>query len=174
MTTFLYYLLVVISLLIIQTLLCIDTLLSYNFFNLMTPFVIYIGLFRPFAEGIPVVLCIGMIMDAVTGGPFGLYLIIYFWLYIGAKWGVQYIHAGSILLMPFILGIGVLVENAVAIFASMGLSIGGQIPTEEVLRSVTIQILWAMVVGPFFLHICNKVKTIIDDWHAERSFSRQD
>ncbi|MFZ5569179.1 MAG: hypothetical protein ACOZF0_02155 [Thermodesulfobacteriota bacterium] len=174
MTTFLFYLLMTALLLIIQTFLCIDVLLSYHFFNLMTPFVTYIGLFRPSSEGIPAVICIGLIMDAVTGGPFGLYLIIYFWLYIGAKWGIQYFHAGSVLLMPFIIGAGVLGENAVTLFSSVVMGIGGRIPTEEVVRSVTIQTAWAMIAGPFLLHFFHRLQTRLAGWQLDRSPGRQD
>ncbi len=173
MMAFLFYPLMIIGLMIIQTSLCNTILLSYNFFDLMTPLVIYIGLFRPFTEGAAVVVCMGLVMDAVTGCPFGLYLTIFFWLYIGTKWGGQYFHAGSILLLPFIMGISVLFENALIIYAMAVSKGGGKIPSEILARSIFIQTMWAMCIGPFFLLFYSFLQTKLKEWQAEGWMNRQ-
>ena len=54
-----------------------------KFYDLLIPFIVYLGLSRPVRESLPFVLFLGFIMDNLSGGPFGLYLTTYFWLFVG-------------------------------------------------------------------------------------------
>ena len=45
-----------------------------SFYDLLIPFIVFIGLSRPVRESLPFVFCLGFIMDNLSGSPFGLYL----------------------------------------------------------------------------------------------------
>jgi len=61
-------------LVILQTTVMPSLSLPGRFYDLMIPFVVYLGLSRPVREGLLFVCLIGFIMDNLSGSPFGLYL----------------------------------------------------------------------------------------------------
>jgi len=73
-----------------------------KFYDLLIPFIVYLGLSRPVRESLPFVLFLGFIMDNLSGGPFGLYLTTYFWLYVGVKGITMFIQVGNRLLCAFL------------------------------------------------------------------------
>jgi len=72
------------GLVIAQTTLIPRLAFTSHFFDLMLPLVIYLAVFRPLPEH-----CLhaflGVLMDHVSGGPFGLYLTSYVWVFIGTR-----------------------------------------------------------------------------------------
>ncbi|MDQ1330252.1 MAG: hypothetical protein QG578_515, partial [Thermodesulfobacteriota bacterium] len=52
-----------------------------GFYDLFLLIVIYLGLYRNLRESLPVILFLGIIMDNLCTGPFGLYMTVYLWLY---------------------------------------------------------------------------------------------
>jgi rod shape-determining protein MreD len=75
-----------------------------KFYDLLIPFIIYLSLSRPVRESLPFVLFLGFIMDNLSGGPFGLYLTTYFWLYVGVKGITTFIQVGNrLVIIPLLL-----------------------------------------------------------------------
>ena len=63
--TILFYILVSLCLVIVKTTL-IPALPMFNkFYDLLIPIIIYLSLFRPLREGIPIILFFGVIMDSL-------------------------------------------------------------------------------------------------------------
>ena len=60
-----------------------------HFYDLLVPFVIYLGAYRPPKEAVPVLILAGLAMDGISGGVFGVYLTVYLWLYVGVRWAIQ-------------------------------------------------------------------------------------
>ncbi len=89
-----------------------------KFYDLLIPFIVYLSLFRPVRESLPFVLFLGFIMDNLSGGPFGLYLTTYFWLYVGVKGITMFIQVGNrLLIIALIVANGVLFENLILLGA---------------------------------------------------------
>lgn len=100
-------------------------------------------------------------MDNLSGGPFGLYLTTYFWLFIVVKLVIKYVHARNNILLLFIVAAGVLMENVIFIAGS---SMSG--PDSQffaiTIRTVIFQILWAGCTGFFFITIFNHIHKKIE------------
>jgi rod shape-determining protein MreD len=122
-----------------------------KFYDLLIPFIVYLSLSRLVRESLPFVLFLGFIMDNLSGGPFGLYLTTYFWLYVGVKGITAFIQVGNrLLIITFIVASGVLFENlillgAFAILGSRQQFAGGA------LEIVAVQVLWAVFTGSLLL-----------------------
>lgn len=119
-------------------------------FDLLIPFVIYLALYRPVREGLILVFFLGFIMDNLSGGPFGLFLTTYCWLFIGVKWTIKYVQVVNRLLLSLVVVAGVLLENLVFIGTSTFLGAKLEL-SAAAMRTVALQMTWALVTGPLFL-----------------------
>jgi cell shape-determining protein MreD len=137
-------------LIIVQT-----TVLPYSnaiggIYDLLIPFVIFLSICLPVRECLPFILVLGFIVDNLSGSPFGLYLTFYFWLFVGMRWIIKYLRAGNKFFLSLVVVVAVLIENILVMgtFAYFGPI--GQLPAEAV-KSIALQILWALITGPLFL-----------------------
>ncbi len=122
-----------------------------KFYDLLIPFIVYLGLSRPVRESLPFVLFLGFIMDNLSGGPFGLYLTTYFWLYVGVKGITTFIQVGNrLVIITLIVAGGVLVENLILLGAFAILGSRRQFAGDAA-EIVAIQVLWAIFTGALFL-----------------------
>ena len=138
-------------LVILQTTVMPHLPLLDRFYDLLIPFIVYLGLSRPVRESLPFVLFLGFIMDNLSGGPFGLYLTTYFWLYVGVKGITTFIQVGNrLLIITLIVAGGVLFENLILLGAFAILGSGQQFAGDAV-EIVAIQVLWAIFTGSLFL-----------------------
>jgi cell shape-determining protein MreD len=138
-------------LIILQTTIMPYLPLLDKFYDLLIPFIVYLSLSRPVRESLPFILFLGFIMDNLSGGPFGLYLTTYFWLYVGVRGITMFIQVGNrLLIIAFIVAGGVLFENLISLgaFALLG---SRQQFAGDALEIVTIQVLWAIFTGSLFL-----------------------
>lgn len=139
------------SILIIQT-----SFIPYVFaykacYDLLVPFVLYLAIYRKIREGIIIIICIGFIMDNISGGILGLYGMSYIWLYIIARWIITFMHVSNHVLLPLIVGLGIVYQN---IFFWIALSIFDRefvFPTDAAMIMLK-QVLAALVTGAFFIH----------------------
>ncbi len=161
--TILFYILVSLCLVIIKTALIPGVTVLDKFYDLLIPIVIYLSLFRSLREGIPVVLFFGLIMDSLCGGPTGLYLATYVWLYAGMRWASQVMHAGNLVLMALAVAIGVAFESMV-LMAYMFLLAPSAIVPVDAAKTVMLQIMWALITGPVILLIIGWAQKRLDVW----------
>jgi rod shape-determining protein MreD len=139
-------------LIIVQT-----TLLAYfnifdGMYDLLIPFVIFLSICLPLRESLPFVLILGLIMDNISGSPFGLYLTFYFWLLVGVRWVLTFLRASNKLFLSLVVVIAVLIQNGLIIGTFGVAGPGWQIPAAG-LKNVTVQFFWALTTGPLFLFI---------------------
>jgi len=160
-------------LIIIKTAVLSNFAFFNNFYDILLPFVLYLGLFRPFSQGLPLIFFYGFCMDSITGGPFGIYISVYFILFIAMRWTIQFLHARSILLKPFIVLIGVFIENLI-FMAFLVVFHRNRVIPGSFLHSASIQLLWAAVTGPFFLMIIDYTQTRFSNWFEEWDFQRKE
>jgi len=161
--TYCFYICVCLCLVIFQTTIIPHIPLFNNFYDLLIPFIVYLGLFRPAREGILFILALGFLMDNLSGGPFGLYLTTYFWLFIVVKSVIKYVHARNNILLLFIVAAGVLMENIIFI---AGVSMSGQDSQflAITIRTVIFQILWAGFTGFFVITFFNHIHKKLEKW----------
>ena len=112
---FLFYAFLSLFLVILKT-----TLMTYfsmfdQFYDLLIPFVFFLGLYRPAREGIPFILLLGFVLDSLSGGPFGIFMTTYFWIFVLTRWLVTFMHAGNKGLWLIAVAVGVLIENIIII-----------------------------------------------------------
>ena len=161
--TYCFYICACLCLIIFQTTIIPHISLFNHFYDLLIPFIIYLGLFRPAREGILFILVPGFLMDSLSGGPFGLYVTIYLWLFIVVKSVSKYLHVRNNILLVFIVAAGVLMENIIFI---VSISMSG--PDAQFLsitaKTVIFQILWAVSTGFFFLIFFNHMHTKLEKW----------
>ena len=166
--TILFYILVSLCLVLIKTTLIPGLPLFEKFYDLLIPIIIYLSLFRSIREGIPIVLFFGLIMDSLCGGPVGLYLTTYIWLYAGMRWLSRFLHTGSFALMALSVTFGVVFEGLVMLGYMVFLAPRAIIPVDTA-KTVLMQILWSLITGPAILLIIGWAQKQIDIWR-ERIF----
>lgn len=163
--TILFYILVSLCLVLIKTTLIPALPLLNKFYDLLIPIIIYLSLFRSLREGIPIILFFGVIMDSLCGGPAGLYLATYIWLYAGMRWLSRFLHTGSILLAVIAVAVGVTFECLILVGYMFILAPEAILPTDAA-KTVLLQIIWALITGPVILLIIGWAQKQLDVWRA--------
>lgn len=137
-------------LIILQT-----TILPYfnvfsGIYNLLIPFVIFICIYLPLRESLPFVLILGLVMDNLSGSPFGLYLTFYFWLLVGVRWIITFLRVGNKFLLSAVAAVAVLFEN-VLIIGTFALSGPDWRLPPGVVRNIALQFFGALATTALFL-----------------------
>jgi rod shape-determining protein MreD len=132
---------------IVQTTLFPYLGITETFYDLPALFVLYLGLFRSARESLPVVVFLGFIVDSLSGGPFGVYLSIYFWLFLGVRGSTRFLHIGFNALLPFILAVGVLLQNGMELLILTVVVPDVGFPAIPP-RSILLRMAWAFLSGP--------------------------
>ena len=150
-------------LIVVQTTIMPHISVFERFYDLLSPLVIYLSIFRPVRESSVIILIFGFLMDNISGGPFGLYLTVYFWLFLSVRWAITFLHVGDSFLLPFVVAVGVLMENLIFIGADAMFEQNLQI-SQIMINTVVVQVLWAIFTGPFFLMLFNYSHRRWDRW----------
>ena len=150
-------------LIVIQTTVMPHIPIFERFYDLLTPLVLYLSIFRPVRESTVIIFIFGFLMDNISGGPFGLYLTVYFWLFLSVRWAITFLHVGDSFLLPFVVAVGVLMENLIFIGADAMFEQNLQI-SQIMINTVVVQVLWAIFTGPFFLMLFNYSHRRWDRW----------
>nr|HID59110.1 hypothetical protein [Desulfobacterales bacterium] len=85
-------------------------------FDLMIPYVLFLGMYRPGGMSIVLVMVNGSIMDIFSGGVFGIYLSIYLWIYFLTKKAHKYVMVREIASQSLMVALSVFGENIVLWF----------------------------------------------------------
>ena len=119
-------------------------------YDLLIPFVIFICICLPVRESLPFVLILGLIMDNLSGSPFGLYLTFYFWLLGGVRLVLKFLRVSNKFLLSLVVVAAVLIQNLIVIgtFALSGPD--WQLPADT-FKNMALPIIWALLTGPLFL-----------------------
>jgi rod shape-determining protein MreD len=133
-----------------------------RFYDLLIPFVVYLGLYRPVRESLPFIFFIGFIMDNLSGGPFGLYLTTYFWFYIGIIGITRLLQVGNrLFVLMIIVAAGVLAENLI-VLGTIALFVKEHQYSGDAARIITIKVLWAVCTAPFLLMLVKNTHSRLD------------
>jgi hypothetical protein len=144
--TYVYHLIVCLLLILFQTtLLTADG--SIYLYDLLVPFVVYLGVYRLPREALPVLVIAGLTMDGISGVVFGVHLSGYLWMYGGVRWAIQFLHVGNVILLPLLVSAGVAFKSLATAFSAVVLA-SAPWPVESVWPVVTGQVLWGARTGP--------------------------
>jgi rod shape-determining protein MreD len=119
-------------------------------YDLLIPFVIFLSICLPARESLPFILALGFMMDNISGSPFGLYLTVYFWLFVGVCWIARYLRMRNKIFLSFVVVAAVLIENVFVIGTFAVFRPSWQLPAEAV-KNIVLQLIWALATGPIFL-----------------------
>lgn len=127
-----------------------------HFVDFLITFVIYAGLFLPFLESIALILVLGALMDSITGGLFGLYLSIYFWIIVGLRPFVTMLNLKNAHTLRLLLGIAIGFENLMLFLGTIALK-QEIVFSSESLWGIAYQMFWTLTLGPFLIRFLNAV-----------------
>ena len=139
-------------------------------YDLLGPYVVFLGVYRPPREAVPVLLLCGLVMDGISGGVFGIHLTVYVWMYLGVRWAIEYLHAGNVFLLPLLVAAGVAFQSVVMALSALVLSSSAW-PLESIISVVSRQVLWGAVTGPFLLLLLARGMDLVA--RARRAFFRE-
>jgi cell shape-determining protein MreD len=146
-----------------------------QFYDLLLLIVLYLSLYRPVRESLPIVLLLGLVMDNLSGSSFGLFVTVYFWIFVIVSWGTKYLHVGSRILVLTVVAAGVLIENFLFLGSIVLLGKGSQLP-KGVFDNVGVQAFWAIFTGPVFLILIrylhkrfeDRFNELMNTWNEQR------
>jgi hypothetical protein len=162
---YLFYTAVCMVLIVVQT----TVLANAFFYDLLIPFVVYLGLFRSARESLPVIIVLGFAMDNLSGAPFGLYLTVYLWSWVGIKWLMRYLHIRTSALVFSVVPLAVCLEALISITV---LAMQTSPITDGMGGRIAWQLFWALITGPPFLVFYETARGRIEKWAAERKAER--
>ena len=125
-----------------------------HFVDLLITFSIYAGLFLPFLESIVLILVLGALMDSITGGLFGLYLSIYFWIIVGLRPFVTLLNLKNTHTLWLLLGIAIGFKNLMLFIGTVALK-QEIVFSSESFREMAYQLFWTLALGPFLIRLLN-------------------
>ncbi len=161
-----FYIPICFGLIILQTAVLAHWPLTRQIYDLQLAFVLYLGLFRPVRESLPVVLLVGVFMDGLSGAPFGLYLTTYFWLFMGLKQVARMFDLSGSIFFPFTVVIGVIAENLMTFGAALVNDATAGMGAAIWTNSVT-QVIWALLTGPIVIVGFQKMHHVWDLWQMK-------
>ena len=134
-----------------------------RFFDLLIPFIVYIGLKRPAKENLPIVIILGIIADNLSGTPFFFYVSVYLWLYALIRLTTTILQVNTRLRQACVIAAGVLFEN---VFIAGGLALAGSAPplTAGMVVTIAVQMAWAFFFGPVVLLCIELFQNVWDAW----------
>ncbi len=154
---FFFYIAICLGLVVCQTALIPRLPAMGNFFDLLLPMVVFLAAFRPLHESVPFVIFMGILMDTLSGGPFGLYLTSYVWLLVGVRLATSVVRAANPILLMMLIMAGVLLQNVI-FFGALAAAASSMPHPGDVLRVITGQIGWVLLVGPFLAVIMRQAR----------------
>jgi rod shape-determining protein MreD len=164
--SFIFHSILWLAIVVFQTAFTPNALHAIGVYDLVIPLVVYIALFRPLREGAALVGLIGLTMEGLSGGPFGIYITTYYWSFAILKWLIGFFNVQSTFLIPFIVAACVVLQNLVVIF--MVFLGGGDIQAVMGnIRHLSVQVLWAIPTGPVFLVVLQHMQERFDQWAGE-------
>ena len=164
--TYCFHIVICLGLIVVQTTVMPYIPLFDRFYDLLSPFVIYLSIFRSNRESLVIIFLFGFFMDIISGGPFGLYITAYVWLFIGVRWAITFLHVGDSMLLPFVVALGVLMENFIFVVTSAMFEQSSRV-SEAMVSTIIVQVLWAIFTGPLFLMFFNYSHRRWDRWLNE-------
>ena len=161
--TYLLYTVVCLLVVVFQTTLSMHFAMFGGMYDLFLLFVIYLGFYRTVREGFPFVILFGLAMDALSGGPFGLYLTSYFWLYVCILGMIEFMRVGNNMVLPLVVVGSILFQNIIFLGTMTFFVPEAKIPA-FLYRNVLTQLLWSGITGPVLILLFHRAHMALEKW----------
>jgi len=148
---------------VFQTTLPMHFAMFGGMYDLFLLFVIYLGFYRTIREGFPFVIFFGLAMDALSGGPFGLYLTSYFWLYLSILGMIGFMRVGNNMILPLVVVGSILFQNIIFLGTMTLFVPEAKIPV-FLYRNVLTQVLWSVITGPILILLFHRAHVALEKW----------
>jgi rod shape-determining protein MreD len=157
--TYLFHIAVCLVLIIFQTAVKPQVPFLAGLYDVLTAYVIYLGLYHRVREILPIILISGIIMDTISGSPMGLFLTSYLWIFLLTRWTTRLIHQDNLVLRCCVVGVGVVLQTGVYIGITLLLGHANLFaaPTVEAAAS---QVIWAMATGAIMITLFRKAHAV--------------
>lgn len=139
------------SVVLLQTTVFPNTDLFTSCYDLLIVQVVYLGLYQTVRESVIIIGLLGIAVDSLTGGPYGVYLTTYFWLFVSIRWALVYLRLSDTIILPFVVAYGVLIENLLHFAGALSMNPSGDTIAQMSVRTIVIELLWAIFTGPILL-----------------------
>ncbi len=126
-----------------------------NVYDLNISLIICFSLLRRFREALALSFFFGLLMDNLSGGPFGIYILSYIWIIIATKKISSYLEKDSLLIFFIVSASGVMIQNAFA-FYSVSIVTGEYLFGISMLKIVLKQLAYAICFSPILLWLIYK------------------
>ncbi|MBW2108538.1 MAG: hypothetical protein JRI36_07735 [Deltaproteobacteria bacterium] len=113
MKAFLVYLAIGIGVIVVQTTVLTLPRFEGVFYDLLIPMAVFARLNLTGARAWALILATGFVMDLFSGGPFGLYMTVYFWIFVGVRGVSKLCDVQGALFRSLLVGVCVLAEHVV-------------------------------------------------------------
>ena len=161
--TYLLYTITGLLVVVFQTTLTMYFAMFGGMYDLFLLLVVYLGFYRTVREGFPFVILFGLFMDALSGGPFGLYLTSYFWLYMGILGITRIMRVGNSMILPLVVVGSILFQNIIFLGTMALFMPETKIPVFSY-RNITMQLLWSIFTGPALILLFRRGHTALEKW----------
>jgi rod shape-determining protein MreD len=161
--TYLLYTVVCLLLIVFQTTLSMHFAILSGMYDLFLLFVVYLGFYRTVREGFPFVILFGLAMDSLSGGPFGLYLTSYFWLYICILGMTRFMRVGNNMILPLVVVGSILFQNIIFLGTMTLFVPEAKIPA-FLYQNVLTQLLWSVITGPVLILLFRRAHLALEKW----------
>lgn len=166
----LFHLIIVCSCIVLQTSILGQLPWLGGFYDPLLAVTIYFGLFGKLRGSLPVILLAGFLNDNLSGAPFGAFTLTYIWLFIAVRTAIRYLQAVNVWLWIFAVASGVILENL--FFLSCQALLVSEGPTLAAAgRRTGVQLVWAMLTGPWLLKAFVWLEQTWQSWHRHLSDS---
>jgi len=154
-----------VSVLLLQTTILPNAGLFINCYDLLIVQIVFLGLYRSVRESVIIICLLGIAVDSLTGGPYGVYLTTYFWLFLSVRWALVYLRLSDTIILPFVVAYGVLIENLFHFIGAISMNPSSATIAQMSVRPIVMELLWAIFTGPVLLALLSllyrKSKTAI-------------
>ncbi|MCK4728012.1 MAG: rod shape-determining protein MreD [Desulfobacterales bacterium] len=128
------------------------------FYDLLIPLVVFLSLNFPKRKGVLVVIILGLIMDLLSGGIFGIYLSVYFWIFLLVKSLSRYFDVGDTIFQSVLIGVCVLGQHLMFCISVADPWNGAQLLAAQT-GPVLLQTIFAALTGPGILMLLGRLQT---------------
>ena len=158
---YLFYTLIGLALILLQSLALSSFLPPWLIYDLLIPMVVYLALFYANGKSLALILFLGLIMDSITGGAMGIYMLAYFWIFVGIQLAVRFFQKDSTVLMVSAIILGVLLENGLFVIVA-GLSPNEFMAEADITGGIVGRLMVAGITGPVLLSVLKTFYTGVE------------
>jgi rod shape-determining protein MreD len=164
---YLFYIMVFLGIAVFKTTIVVHLPLFHGFYDLLLMLVIFLGFYRSVRESLLFIILFGIAMDAISGGPFGLYTTSYIWLYIFVLWLTRFMRITNSMILPVVVICSVIIQNAIFLGSMALLDPAASIPSFSFKIGI-LQMVWSILTGPVIILFLRNVTQKLEKW--QRSF----